>query len=506
MDSLSTLLAQLSASPEGMAASIVLLLLVGTLLVVLLRRQPDDRAAPGVIPPQQPQLLPEAVIRQPRPQPVAQAASQPDVLATVAETPTEAEAEDDSEQTLSYAVDDMDILAEVEVFLQFGYLEQAALALRSYVDGSSVHAPSQLKRLSEFYLSLRWIDDYSDMLERLHERSLLDRQQLTDAVFLGLQEDPQNLSLRVVAENRLGLGIEAVNQQLGEHLPQLSHEELLLRAVGQTPDQPVVSTSEAVQAAAQLARVPLVAGRAELAPLSARELSLLTTLLTPARQASILLACHEPAAALPALLSMAAEEDASPSRLIDTLRACYMTRKLSLFCRYLWQFHIAIGTAGLNLKQQLLQLGYRLGEHPLLLALEAQPDRMTLEEIGRRMGYVSTPLPPPPHLQLLNVKQPQQAGLVLDDVLAEAEQFVEFGQIDMAIQTLENAVLANPADATLYPPLLKLYEHLGDLARFTWLTRQVREQLACPPIEITAMLGQFVQTMKQRLKQQRLAA
>ena len=60
-------------------------------------------------------------------------------------------------------------------------------------------------------------------------------------------------SLRVVAESRLGMGIDAVNQQLGDHLPQHSHEELLLRAVGQTPDQPVVSTSEAVQIAANRA-------------------------------------------------------------------------------------------------------------------------------------------------------------------------------------------------------------------------------------------------------------
>jgi hypothetical protein len=72
------------------------------------------------------------------------------------------------------------------------------------VDGQLDQCTGQLKRLSELYLQLRWIDDYSDMLERLHERSLLDRQQLTDAVFAGLQEDPQNLSLRVLAESRLG--------------------------------------------------------------------------------------------------------------------------------------------------------------------------------------------------------------------------------------------------------------------------------------------------------------
>lgn len=505
MDTITALLSQLSASPEAMAASAVLLLLIATLLITLLRRQSGPTASNAD---HQPQLLPEAVIR--RPQSAATEQAMVQAAAPEAETMAEAEAsmdEDDAdEQTLSYEVDDLDTLAEIEVFLEFGYLEQAAIALRSYVDGSSINAPSQLKRLSELYLTLRWIDDYSDMLERLHERSMLDRQQLTDAVFLGLQEDPQNLSLRVLAESRLGLGIEEVNQQLGDHLPTAGHEEILLRAVVQTPGQPAVSAIEAVQLAAHLPRVPLVEGRAELAPLSAREITLLTTMLPRPRQASILLACHEPAAALPALQDMASEEGVSLSRLIDTLRACYMTRRLSLFCRYLWQFHVGIGNAGHSLKQQLFQLGCQLGEHPVLLALESQPDRLELEEIGRRFAYITPISQPAAPLLLVTSRQAENTASPLNNALSEAEQFIEFGQIDMAIQTLETAILTSPTEAELYPPLLKLYEHLGDLARFTWLTRQIRERLANPPDDITAMLSRFVQSMQQRLNQQRLAA
>jgi hypothetical protein len=505
MDTITTLLSQLSASPEAMAASAVVLLLIVTLLITLLRRQAEPAGDNSA---QQPHLLPEAVIRHP---PASQADPQMAHTADAMPEPAadaslEEDADDADEQTLSYEVDDLDALAEIEVFLEFGYLEQAAIALRSYVDGSSIHAPSQLKRLSELYLTLRWIDDYSDMLERLHDRSLLDRQQLTDAVFLGLQEDPQNLSLRVLAESRLGLGIEEVNQQLGDQLPAVSHEEMLLRAVVQTPGQASVSATEAVQLAAHLPRVPLVEGRAELAPLSAREITLITSMLPLPRQASILLACHEPAAALPALQDMASQEGVSLSRLIDTLRACYMTRKLSLFCRYLWQFHVGIGNAGHNLKQQLFRLGCHLGEHPVLLALENQPDRLALEEIGRQFGYIAPISQPATRLQLVTVKHAEQAASPLNDALSEAEQFIEFGQIDMAIQTLETAILSNPTLAELYPPLLKLYEHLGDLARFTWLTRQIRERLASPPDEITAMLSRFVQSMQQRHNQQRLAA
>lgn len=495
MNSFAPLLDQLSASPEALAAVAVLLLLIGMMLRTLLRRQPGSSTMP-----RRPDLLPEAVIRQP-PRPL----SQPQ---TTVSTPVSApaEAEDSEDQTLSYEVDDLDALAEIDVFLEFGYLEQAALALRTYVDGPSSNAPAHIRRLAELYLQLHWIDDYSDMLERLHERSLLDRQQLTEAVFTGLQQDPQNLALRVLAESRLGLGIEEVNRQLGDQLPAANNEDLLLRTVMQTPGQPAMSADEAVQLASQMQRVALLEGQAELAPLSKREIDLLTSLLPADRQARILLACHQPAAALPALQQLASAPDAALSRLIDTLRACYMTRNLPLFCRYLWQFHVSVGNFGHQLKQQLLQLGCQLGQHPLLLALEAQPDRLALEELGRRFAYIPPASTPPQWRALVTADHSPSTASPLDNALSEAEQFIEFGQIDMAIQTLEMAILASPAEAQLYPPLLKLYEHLGDLARFTWLARQIRDRLATPPEEITGMLGRFVQTMQQRLNQHRLAA
>ncbi|RQO72925.1 hypothetical protein DBR44_08275 [Aquitalea sp. FJL05] len=491
MNSFAPLLDQLSASPEALAAVAVLLLLIGMTLRTLLRRQPGSNSMP-----RRPDLLPEAVIRQP-----ARPASPPEPAVADETAP-----EDSEDQTLSYEVDDLDALAEIEVFLEFGYLEQAALALRTYVDGPSSNAPAHVRRLAELYLQLDWIDDYSDMLERLHERSLLDRQQLTEAVFAGLQQDPQNLALRVLAESRLGLGIEEVNRQLGDQLPATNNEDLLLRTVMQTPGQPAVSADEAVQLASQMQRVPLLVGQAELAPLSQREIDLLTSLLPAERQARILLACHQPAAALPALQQLASAPDAALTRLIDTLRACYMTRNLPLFCRYLWQFHVSVGNFGHQLKQQLLQLGCQLGQHPLLLALESQPDRLALEELGRRFAYIQPVSTPPQWRQLVTADHSPATASPLDNALSEAEQFIEFGQIDMAIQTLETAILASPAEAQLYPPLLNLYEHLGDLARFTWLAKQIRDRLATPPEEITGMLGRFVQTMQQRLNQHRLAA
>ncbi|MTD32384.1 hypothetical protein [Paludibacterium denitrificans] len=52
------------------------------------------------------------------------------------------------DESLSYKVDDVDALTEVDVFIQFGYLDQAASALRWYVDSIAPHSGRELKRLA----------------------------------------------------------------------------------------------------------------------------------------------------------------------------------------------------------------------------------------------------------------------------------------------------------------------------------------------------------------------
>jgi len=504
MDSINTLLAALDGSPQTIALCAVglVMLLTGLLLSIVLRRNgaaASQRQAHN----SQPQLLPEAVIRQPRRE--VDDDPSPGTPSAVTEDPAFAEEEDDQQ---FYEVGDLDVLAEIDVFLEFGYLEQAALALRNYVDSPSCKSPGQLHRLAGLYLQLHWLEDYADTLERLHELSLLDRQQLAKAIFSGLQQDQQNLSLRVLAESRLGLGVSEVDQQLDSQMAVTESDARLLRTVSPAPllDSDQEAPPPACLPPHPVERLALLQGSSALQPLQQREIQLITTLLPAERQASILMACHEPAAALPALQQLAAVETVTPARLIDTLRACYMTRNLPMFCRYLWQFHVCIGNVGHSLKQSLLQLGCQLGEHPVLQALESQPARLQLESIGRHFGYTAMPSAQSKPLPLVTANPGHQADTVLDNVLNEAEQFIVFGQTDMAMLTLENAILQSPAQAELYPPLLELYEHQSDLARFTCLARQIRDKLATPPEEITGMLARFVQNMQQGLRHSRIEA
>jgi hypothetical protein len=111
-----------------MAASAVLLLLIAT-CCTLLRRQPTARHATP------PHCCPKQSSASRHARPANRACSQ---------RPGRGGSQhgEDDARPLSYEVDDLDTLAEIEVFLEFGYLEQAAIALRSYVDGSSINAPA----------------------------------------------------------------------------------------------------------------------------------------------------------------------------------------------------------------------------------------------------------------------------------------------------------------------------------------------------------------------------
>ncbi|WP_293760102.1 hypothetical protein [uncultured Aquitalea sp.] len=500
-------LSLLESSPEGIIAAIAMLLVAGLALGVLLRRPaaaqktaetattPTDSKAPprAVASPAQATMPDDADAEFPATAPQASG---------LAEAPAPEMAAD--EESLSYEVDDVDVMTEIDVFIQFGYLEQAARSLRQHVDHSARHSSAQLGRLASLYLQLDDIDNYAEIVERLHDYSLLTREQLQDAVLEGLRVDRANLGLRVLADERLGLGVREIADILGpEETPAaLSHwlqPEAGQRDAAEPPDIDALS-------ARHLERRALLEGQAVLSRLSSREMHLIRHLLPPDRELRILLSNQEPMAAMDALERLLQDAPATPSRLLDGIRASYMARRLPQFCRYLWQFYVALGQSGLELKQKLLSMGHELGEHPALEALERMPDRVKLEAVGRHLGYIKTPSLPEKRLTLVESRRNDSDADLAVDALSEAEQFIEYGQIDMAVHTLEAAILANPVDLQLYPPLLSLYERLNDMTRFTWLTRQIRDRLDNPPEEVTQMMSRFVQSMQQRQHQQKMAA
>ena len=104
------------------------------------------------------------------------------------------------EITSSMQVNETSILDEVEIYLSYGHLEQAATSLSWYVD----HNPDniqQMRRLLSIYREIPDIDHFAELLEKLNDSRAIPGAEAQDLVLEGLKLDPQNLQLRVTAEN-----------------------------------------------------------------------------------------------------------------------------------------------------------------------------------------------------------------------------------------------------------------------------------------------------------------
>lgn len=390
----------------------------------------------------------------------------------------------DAEQP--YQVDELDSLAEVDIFIEFGYLEQAAQALRHYVDRQAPHSSKQLLRLAGLYLKTGALDDYAAMLERQHDLALIGREALEQAVEAGLRVERNQLALRVLAEQRLGWGPEAIGLRLGDDAPELAAEDAeettaaVLTAHPSQPSPPVAGRPQV-----------LLHGCAPLFPLNEREKDAIAALLPAERQAKVWLRWQEYAAATAALEQTLTLRPHSLTHLLDLLHAHYRQRQLPRYARTLWRFHLALGEHGAGLKEQLIHAGWLLGAHPVLDLLARRPGRPELERIGRSFGFSGAPPAAAPQRRPLVTRRTETEATENLDARGEADAYLNEGQVDMAIQTLEHAVLSRPEDAANYPPLLQLYRRQDDRARFQWLLRQLRGHVAQLPLEVSAQLAGF---------------
>ncbi|AXT47045.1 MULTISPECIES: type IV pilus assembly protein FimV [Chromobacterium] len=398
----------------------------------------------------------------------------------------EPEPADTGDAELPYQVDELDSLAEVDIFIEFGYLGQAAQALRHYVDRLAPHSGKQLQRLAGLYLQTGALDDYALMLERQHDLALIGREALEQAVEAGLRVERNHLSLRVLAEQRLGWGPEEIGLRLGDDTPDLSEEAAEETTAAILPSRP--SPSPSIGAKRPQA---LLHGCAPLFPLNEREKDVIAALLPFERQARVWLRWQEYAAAATALEQTLALRPHSLTHLLDLLHVHYRRRQLPHYARTLWRFHLALGEHGVSLKEQLIHAGWLLGAHPVLDLLAQRPERPELERIGRSFGFSGAPPASAPLRRPLVTRQTVKMPTESVDARCEADAYLSEGQVDMAIQTLEQAVLSRPEDAANYPPLLQLYRRQDDRARFHWLLQQLRSHVTRLPLEVRAQLAGF---------------
>lgn len=403
-------------------------------------------------------------------------------------------------------VTEVDPLAEVAVYIEFGYLEQAAQTLRWYVDGSGSNNPGALRKLLQVYHRMGRIDDYADILERLCDAGQ-DPGFVREAVLAGLTVDHDNLHLRVLAETRLGLGPEKLAELLGPRkasAPEAAPPAPPPRSdVRPAAPRPAPAPRERVTKAARPA-LHLVEGEAPLKSLSAEEKVVLHIFANPAHEARLHLAVRDLDAAVPALRRAIAAQPRNLANFTELLRIFYVRRQIEEYAHTLWHLYSVLNGAGLPLRERLLGMGFTLGEHPLLEALAQSKDGRQVEAIGRQFGLIpAETIPAARKFQLVEVAQQGAPAPPLEaekggDILKEVDAYLEFGQTEQALDSLEAAVIRNPMDARLYPPLLDLYERMDDLPRFAALTSKIKKLVQRPPEEVVPMMLNLYQRLQHR--------
>lgn len=385
------------------------------------------------------------------------------------------------ELQLEIGVADTDLLTEADVYLQFGYLDRAAALLRSYVD-QNPPASRELARLLGLYLRLHAIDDFTEILHRLAALGIMTEADTAQAVVEGLRIDPDNLALRVFAEDTLGWDIATVSRRIG-----------LRRPAGASP---LVAQPAGQAVTAGDGSVPLVCGSQPLAALNTHE-RLAICHLMPARQGvRILQQQGETATAIGTLEALLAQTRHPLTPLMDILHLYYRQADLAGFTRRLWQSFVLLGEHGAALRERLLRMGFALGRHPVLDVLASGADAARLEALGREWGFVPASPSAGSGLPLVSVTAAAPATEARHDALAEADAYLDYGQTEQALAVLEQAVFANPSDVRLYPLLLDLYQRLEAADHLRALLQHLRQTLGRPPREIAGRLGQLRQLLK----------
>lgn len=386
------------------------------------------------------------------------------------------------ELQLEIGVADTDQLTEADVYLQFGYLDRAAALLRHYAD-QNPPASRELARLLGLYLRLAAIDDFTDILQRLSTLGLLTESDIAQAVVEGLRIDPDNLALRVFAEATLGWDIATVSRRVGLAAPHSAAAAVAAPPLAANP--------------ASLDGSPLlVAGNQPLAALSRHEQQAIRHLLPPRQGVRILQQQGDTVTAIHTLEHLLATTRHPLTPLMDILHLYYRQGNLAGFCRRLWQSFVLLGEHGAALRERLLRMGFALGRHPLLDALASQPDGAALEALGRAWGFVPATVADSTALPLVTVVATAPPQTVVHDALAEADAYLDYGQVEEAQAVLEQALYRNPADVRLYPPLLDLYERRESAEPLRALLAHIRTTLGHPPAEVATRLAQLRQLLK----------
>ncbi|WP_414039956.1 FimV family protein [Acidithiobacillus sp. M4-SHS-6] len=425
------------------------------------------------------------------------------------------------DQITSAEVDETSILEEIEIYLAYGHLEQAATSLSWYV----AHHPDdiqQSRKLLALYQEIPDMDRFADWLSHLYDTGIISGVEAQDLVLTGLHSDPENLQLRVLAENtgisNSQLAAISTMQDTGNPAPTSpallrAQQELQQALVNPEPlDMDISGFSEKSQpdlknkahSAPVSGEEALLQGQSHLETISPREWSISATLVDPLTTVRVLQATQQNAEAEHILKRNLIFDPRKLVLHVALLDIFYRQKRCENFAEALLQLYISLWGAGAALRARMLNHGRQLGDHPLWGHLEASETNKHIlaeqaEQYGLYLPLTAIPFTSPA-LVLEEIRRDHRIVIKDNDdsILQEFDSLLEYGQVEEAVDLLEKATLARPDHKIYYRPLLEMYERMGAHERFSRFARAILNMETPPDAAIMRQMFSLAERMQRQ--------
>ena len=409
----------------------------------------------------------------------------------------------EAEEAAVNVAQEVDALTEYKVYKQFGYHEKAAESLSQYLTSGSAAVSDGMRstlvnELVQLWLDAKKPDELAETLRQFG--NLLTKAQTEDYIKQGLAVDKNNLNLRVLAEEVLGWGVQQTSAEIGE------------RNGLDAPAQSKQTKQKSRRAVAEAENEQKVA---DLASAKSRK-----ELVTNSKYAGAILVHDEEKAALMGFMepesgyrlmkdrlaydaavsyaNKAIRQANKPAALIiDALSLDYKNQNIDRFAQHLWQLYYTLGQYGRQVKERMLGWGLNLGEHPIFTQLEANPNEAQLREIGIANGFLdrgtSTQKAHRKPLIRTRTDDVSVKQTPAEKVLRDVESLLMYGQLDEAMNLLEESILEYPSESQLYITLFDICERAEEWERLEQVLHKIRANIQHPPEEVVLAMSQLLQ-------------
>ena len=398
---------------------------------------------------------------------------------------------------------EVDALTEYKVYKQFGYHEKAAESLSQYLTSGSAAVSDGMRstlvnELVQLWLDAKKPDELAETLRQFG--NLLTKAQTEDYIKQGLAVDKNNLNLRVLAEEVLGWGVQQTSAEIGERngldAPAQSKQtkQKSRRAVAEAENEQKVADLASVKSRKELVTNSKYAG----------------AILVHDEEKAALMGFMEPESGYRLMKDRLAYDTAvsyankairqanKPAALIiDALSLDYKNQNIDRFAQHLWQLYYTLGQYGRQVKERMLGWGLNLGEHPIFTQLEANPNEAQLREIGIANGFLdrgtSTQKAHRKPLIRTRTDDVSVKQTPAEKVLRDVESLLMYGQLDEAMNLLEESILEYPSESQLYITLFDICERAEEWERLEQVLHKIRANIQHPPEEVVLAMSQLLQ-------------